>query len=130
HGFYSITDIQTAEQTIVASTQSGRAWQYLARIAAAPHVAGTEENAIAGNFMDQTLAIAGFALVNDEYDVLLSYPTSISLELTRPRQLSFILSEPPIDSDPDTWDEHILPPYHGYSPSGDVTAEVVYANYG
>ena len=35
-----------------------------------------------------------------------------------------------VDNDPSQDDPRILPAFHGSSPSGDVTAGVVYANYG
>jgi hypothetical protein len=40
------------------------------------------------------------------------------------------LMEPMIDQDPCSKDPEATPTFHAYSASGDVTAEVVYANYG
>ena len=40
------------------------------------------------------------------------------------------LREEPEDADPLTQDPDVKPPWNGYSGDGDVTAKVVYANYG
>ena len=40
------------------------------------------------------------------------------------------MDEPPISIDPTSNSSRIVPTFKGYSPSGNVTGEVVYANYG
>ncbi len=40
------------------------------------------------------------------------------------------LQEDAVSVDPTTSDSRIVPTFNAYSPSGDVTAEVVYVNYG
>lgn len=36
-----------------------------------------------------------------------------------------MLHEPEVPVDPSSGDDRVLPPFHGYAPSGDVTGEVV-----
>lgn len=40
------------------------------------------------------------------------------------------LKEDEVPVDPTTYDPRITPTFNGYAPSGDVTAELVYVNYG
>jgi N-acetylated-alpha-linked acidic dipeptidase len=61
------------------------------------------------------------------------YPTPIAekLELLGDRPYLAKLHEPPIPGDPTSAEtDNVLPPYLAYQGDGDVTAPVVYANYG
>jgi N-acetylated-alpha-linked acidic dipeptidase len=61
------------------------------------------------------------------------YPTPIAetLELLGDNPYTAKLHEPPVAGDPSSEETaNVLPPYLAYQGDGDVTAEVVYANYG
>jgi N-acetylated-alpha-linked acidic dipeptidase len=64
------------------------------------------------------------------FDVL--YPTlkHHTLELVAPTRFVASLTEPPIPGDPTTALTDGLPPYNEYGADGDVTAALVYVNYG
>jgi N-acetylated-alpha-linked acidic dipeptidase len=65
------------------------------------------------------------------FSVLYPTPKTESLELTGPEPFTATLTEPPIPSDPTTErTENVLPAYVAYGGEGDVTAPLVYANYG
>jgi hypothetical protein len=68
------------------------------------------------------------------YSLYLSYPTDHrSLTATVPGTdfvFNASLAEPAMESDPYSQNPRVTPTYNGYSPSGDVAGEVVYANYG
>src|SRR5260370_649766 len=64
------------------------------------------------------------------YDVLHSRPRSVSLEMTAPVHFTASLREDAYDVDPDTKNPAVSGSYFGYSASGDVTGEVVYAHSG
>jgi len=64
------------------------------------------------------------------YEVLLPYPVEREVTLLAPERYELRLREPPLPDDPDTKKEGVLPPFNAYSADGDVTAEVVYVNYG
>ena len=64
------------------------------------------------------------------YDVLHSSPRSVSLEMVAPIHFKASLREDPYEIDPDTKNPAISGSYFGYSASGDVTAELVYAHSG
>src|SRR6184192_3989000 len=64
------------------------------------------------------------------YDVLHSRPRNISLEMTEPVHFIASLREDAYDADPDTKNPAVSGSYFGYSASGDVLAEVIYAHSG
>ena len=69
-------------------------------------------------------------MVLRKYEVLHSAPREISLEMVAPAQYKATLREAPYDADPDTKNPRVSSAYLGYSASGEVTAEVVYAHSG
>jgi N-acetylated-alpha-linked acidic dipeptidase len=63
---------------------------------------------------------------------LMTYGHKASLEIVAPDRLKLRLAEEPYPADQDAalYTDPAIVPFHGYAPSGDVTAEVVYANGG
>ncbi|MDQ2938302.1 MAG: M28 family metallopeptidase [Acidobacteriota bacterium] len=105
--------------------------KHLRRLTAEPHVAGTKEDyATAVYVRDQ---IRGFGVASElkEYEVLLPYPTQPGIvELVSPVHERLAVKEEVIAEDPSSSNPKIIPIFNGYSPSGDVTAPLVYVNYG
>jgi N-acetylated-alpha-linked acidic dipeptidase len=105
--------------------------EHLRRLTAEPHVAGTPEDyATAIYVRDQ---MRGFGLTSDlkEYQVLLPYPRRPTIvEMVAPRRERLRTTEPIIPEDRSTSNRKIIPLFNGYGASGDVTAPVVYVNYG
>ncbi|HAF23030.1 MAG TPA: glutamate carboxypeptidase [Blastocatellia bacterium] len=105
--------------------------EHLRRLTAEPHVAGTKEDyATAVYVRDQ---IRGYGIPSElkEYEVLLPYPKQPSVvELIAPRRERLTVRETAIPEDPSSSNPKIIPLFNGYSPSGDVTAPLVYVNYG
>jgi N-acetylated-alpha-linked acidic dipeptidase len=67
----------------------------------------------------------------EEFEVLYPTPITESLELTAPAKFTATLQEPAIPGDPSTTHlDGALPAYVAYQGDGDVTAPIVYANYG
>jgi N-acetylated-alpha-linked acidic dipeptidase len=65
------------------------------------------------------------------FDVLFPTPKEVKLEMVEPRKLVAKLSEPPIAVDPTSAQTNEqLPAYNAYSADGEVTAPLVYVNYG
>ncbi|MDQ6653043.1 MAG: M28 family metallopeptidase [Acidobacteriota bacterium] len=105
--------------------------EHLRHLTAEPHVAGTREDyATAVYVRDQ---IRGFGLASElaEYEVLLPYPSQPGIvELVSPLHERLTVKEEAIAEDPSSSNPKIIPLFNGYSPSGDVTAPLVYVNYG
>jgi len=69
----------------------------------------------------------------ETFKVLYPTPISTTLELVTPERVTLGGQEPPVPEDPSTQPNHMkdaLPPYVAYQGDGDVTAPVVYVNYG
>jgi N-acetylated-alpha-linked acidic dipeptidase len=67
----------------------------------------------------------------ERFDVLYPTPISTTLELVAPQHVQLGGQEPAIAEDPtSSRTAEALPPYVAYQGDGDVTAPVVYANYG
>jgi N-acetylated-alpha-linked acidic dipeptidase len=100
------------------------------RLTARPHVAGTEGGRDVAESLRQMLIGAGLEVDVHDYDVYLSYPRRIEEALVAPTSRRLSVREPALDADPDTRHPELGDAYIAYSPSADVTADVVYVNYG
>ncbi len=96
-----------------------------------PHVAGSKANEEVRDYMANVMKNAGMKVDLYPYDIYMSKNPGTSLiELVTPireplNQQEFILEGDAYSSSADLWKG-----WNAYSGSGDVTAEVVYANYG
>lgn len=105
--------------------------EHLRRLTAEPHVAGTKEDYATAIYVRDQIRSYGIPSELKEYEVLLPYPKQPSIvDLVRPRPEKLALKEPVIAEDPSSANPKIIPLFNGYSPSGDVTAPLVYVNYG
>ena len=95
-----------------------------------PHMAGTAGAAAVAAFLQNALTESGLEVQLYEYRAYLSLPKSVAVDLVEPVAEPLTLTEPPTDLDSDTKHPDLLPGFVAYSASGDVTAPVVYANYG
>ncbi|MCC7262028.1 MAG: M20/M25/M40 family metallo-hydrolase [Candidatus Latescibacteria bacterium] len=105
--------------------------RHLEILTATPHPAGSAANARAAQYIAGVMEQAGLAVERHEYDVYLPRPApEVSVALVTPIRLplnnqEYILKEDPYSAHPD-----LGPAWNAFSASGDVTAEVVYVNYG
>ncbi len=105
--------------------------EHLRRLTAEPHVAGTKEDYATAIYVRDQIRSYGINSELKEYEVLLPYPKAPSIvELIRPRRQRLAVHEAVIPEDPSSSSTKIIPLFNGYSPSGDVTAPLVYVNYG
>jgi N-acetylated-alpha-linked acidic dipeptidase len=100
------------------------------RIASKPHPAGSPASKTVADYLAAQLKDWGLEVHTEEFDALMPYPTSRLLEMTAPVKFRAELKEPAIAEDPATGEPGQLPTYNAYSASGDVTAPLVYVNYG
>jgi N-acetylated-alpha-linked acidic dipeptidase len=113
----------------IPSPERAREWhRYLT---AEPHpAASARNNELADYIADQWRQQGWEDVVPRKYEVLHSVPREISLEMVAPVRYKATLREEPYEADPDTKNPHVSQAYLGYSASGEVTAEVVYAHSG
>ena len=111
------------------SPEKAREWHRL--FTEQPHPAASEENNRLAEFLAQEWRKQGWEDVTlRRYDVLHSSPRSVSLEMVAPSHFKTSLREDPYAVDSSTKNPAISGAYFGYSISGDVTAELVYAHSG
>jgi N-acetylated-alpha-linked acidic dipeptidase len=120
--------LESAFQSI-PSPEKAREWHRT--LTAEPHPAASERNNYLADLVAGEWRKQGWEDVTlRRYDVLHSRPRSISLEMTEPLRFTASLREDAYDVDPDTKNPAVSGAYFGYSASGDVTAEVIYAHSG
>jgi N-acetylated-alpha-linked acidic dipeptidase len=114
---------------VIPSPEKAREWHHT--FTAEPHPAASERNNQLADFIAAEWRKQGWEDVAlRHYDVLHSRPRSVSLEMVAPLHFTASLREDAYEADPDTKNPAVSSSYFGYSASGDVTAEVVYAHSG
>jgi len=120
--------LETTFQAI-PSPEKAREWHRT--FTAEPHPAASERNNQLADFIADEWRKQGWEDVTlRRYHVLHSKPRSVSLERIAPVPFAASLREDAYDVDPDTKNPAVSGSYFGYSASGDVTAELVYAHSG
>lgn len=100
-------------------------------LAAAPNQVGSPHDKANAEFVLSELKSWGWDAHIEEFQVLYPTPKHEALELVGPTPYVAKLTEPPIPGDATSAiRENALPPYVAYQGDGDVTAELVYVNYG
>src|SRR6266403_304528 len=113
----------------IASPDKAREWHRI--FTAEPHPAASDRNNELADFVADEWRKQGWEdVMLRRYDVLHSRPRSVSLEMTAPVHFTASLREDAYDVDADTKNPAVSGSYFGYSASGDITAEVVYAHSG
>eukprot|EP01116_Phalansterium_solitarium_P018169 TRINITY_DN4719_c0_g2_i1.p1 TRINITY_DN4719_c0_g2~~TRINITY_DN4719_c0_g2_i1.p1 ORF type:complete len:404 (+),score=73.01 TRINITY_DN4719_c0_g2_i1:89-1213(+) len=118
------------ENEFLSIPNAAFAYENLAVLTSQPHIAGSQGDYENAQFVLEKFR--SFGLTDSEilpYPVLLSYPVKRTVQLVQPTTVTLGLQEAFIPSDPTSGDPRIVPTYNGYSPSGNVTAELVYVNY-
>lgn len=120
------------QHMFVQSIDNNSISNHLKEITKEPHVAGTAENFKTAEYVEYTFKAYGLDAHHKDYDVLLTYPLHRLLVLTQPdhEPIKFSLKEKAVAGDPYSNRSNIIPTFHAYAPSGNASAEVVYANYG
>jgi N-acetylated-alpha-linked acidic dipeptidase len=99
-------------------------------LTAEPHVAGTEGSRRVAERIARSFRESGLDTEVAAYDVLLSFPRAVEVEMTAPRRAVLGTREAAIAEDPDSGNPALSGPWHAYSRSGEATADVVYVNHG
>jgi N-acetylated-alpha-linked acidic dipeptidase len=93
------------------------------------HVAGTAAQRRTRDYVMEQMKSWGLETESRAYDVWMPHPVSVDVERMAPQPRRLSLAEPALPGDPASklWQ---YPTVNGYSGEGDVTADVVYVNYG
>jgi N-acetylated-alpha-linked acidic dipeptidase len=115
------------EQKAAALPSPERLRIYMERMATAPHAAGSPGSKAVADYAASQLKDWGLDVTVERFDALLPYPTARLLEAPG---FKAQLAEPAISEDPDTAITTQIPLFNAYAASGDVSAPMVYVNYG
>jgi Predicted aminopeptidases len=110
--------------------QTERIREYMQRISQKPHHAGSPGSKETAEYLLDLFRSWGLDASIEEFEAMLPTPTTRQLELVSPMSFKATLEEPIISEDKNSLDEGQLPTYNAYSPGGDITAPLVYVNYG
>jgi len=102
----------------------------LRHLTAEPHMAGTEASRRVAEWLRDQYRSFGFDAEIVSYSAWFALPRTVELELIAPKHARLASPEPPIQGDKSTYDKRAVAGFNTYSPSGEVTAPVVYVNYG
>ena len=97
---------------------------------AEPHHAGSPYQIKLADYVGDQFKSYGLDVSRYEYSILIPWPGERKVDIVAPDQLSLHVEEEVLPNDPSASKPGILPAYNAYSPSGDVTGDVVYVNYG
>ncbi len=104
---------------------------YMRHLAARPHHLGSPYDRANAEWIRDRLASWGWDAKLETFDVLFPTPLERVVELVAPRRFRARLVEPALPGDPTSSQQsEQLPSYNAYSIDGDVTAPLVYVNYG
>ena len=101
------------------------------RLSAHPHHVGSPYDKDNAEWMLTKFKEFGFDAQIETFYVLFPTPKERAVELLEPTHFTAKLQEPPLSVDPTSQQTaEQLPTYNAYSKDGDVTAPLVYVNYG
>jgi N-acetylated-alpha-linked acidic dipeptidase len=105
--------------------------QYMQRLTARPHHVGSPYDKDNAEWMLAKFKEWGLDASIENFDVLFPTPKVRAVELVEPTRFVAKLQEPALSIDPTSNQQaEQLPTYNAYSADGDVTAPLIYVNYG
>jgi N-acetylated-alpha-linked acidic dipeptidase len=118
------------EEQARALPQAAAIRDTMRQLSAQPHLAGTPGSKQTAEWLLAKLREYGLEAETETFEALLPTPGERVLEMTAPAYFEAKLREPAVAADPDSSNPDAVPPYNAYSGDGDVTAPLVYVNYG
>ncbi|XP_024544851.1 probable glutamate carboxypeptidase LAMP1 [Selaginella moellendorffii] len=137
--FFSSTGVKDSgftldklEDEFLSGLSNNTISKFLKELTLEPHVAGTAEDLATAKYVFDHFEASGIVAHYSDYSVLLSYPIrrSLSLHLPDGSLKDFTLKEEAVEGDPYSTNPKVIPTFFAYSPSGTISSEVVYVNYG
>lgn len=105
--------------------------EYMKRMSARPHHLGSAYDKDNAEWILSKFKEWGWDARLETYDVLFPTPKERLVEMVAPAAFTMKLDEPPVAVDPTSGQKtEQLPSFNAYSIDGDVTAPLVYVNYG
>jgi N-acetylated-alpha-linked acidic dipeptidase len=99
-------------------------------LSSVPHNLGSAGSKEVADKIEKKFRDYGFDVHKDVYQVLFPEPKVRILEMISPQSYHALLKEPALKEDGTSGQKDQLPTYNAWSADGNVTAELVYVNYG
>ncbi|MEZ5553555.1 MAG: transferrin receptor-like dimerization domain-containing protein [Pseudomonadales bacterium] len=130
-GFQSADTQLQLEADFRASLSAEDQMNWARTLSARPHHAGSEQGRRNVQLMADLFREWGYQVEVETFDILLPVPKSRHLEMLEPTPFVAGLIEDIVEGDDSSAQRaEVLPPYNAFSTDGDVTAELVFVNYG
>ncbi|MBC7771975.1 MAG: M28 family peptidase [Pyrinomonadaceae bacterium] len=118
------------EQKLIEAPSADKLREWHDLLAVEPHVAGTPGDLREVGRLADAFRNMGLEVQEHEFWAYLCRPLSAVLQVVTPTAVDLVVKEDILKEDPLTANPELMPGWNAYSGSGDVTAEVVYANFG
>ncbi len=131
-GYVDFSKEAKIEASFLAVPDAKLAGEELKILTAEPHLAASPEDHKTAEYVAEKFKAAGLETEIVPYKVRLNHPQDVRIEAYGADGKLLVKGPAPehVGSDPFENDPRIVAPFNGSSGSGDVTGEVVYANYG
>ncbi|HEX6534705.1 MAG TPA: transferrin receptor-like dimerization domain-containing protein [Gemmatimonadaceae bacterium] len=114
-----------------AIPEPARMREAMRTLSARPHHVGSPYDSTNAAWLRKEFESYGWQARIERFDVLFPTPKQRVVELVAPTTFRAALREPAVAADPTSGQhDEQLPTYNAYSADGDVTAPIVYVNYG
>jgi N-acetylated-alpha-linked acidic dipeptidase len=119
------------EAKFAALPDPSRMREAMRHLSARPHHVGSAYDKANAEWIRDQFRSFGWDAQIESFDVLFPTPIERIVELVEPTVYKALLQEPPVPVDPTSnQQDEQLPSYVAYSADGDVTAPLVFVNYG
>jgi N-acetylated-alpha-linked acidic dipeptidase len=131
-GYADFSAEAKVEEKFLAVPDAKAAGEELKELTATPHLASTPEDHKTAEYVARKFRAAGLETQIVPYRVLMNQPKVVRVEAfdAAGHQLMSGPTREHVDGDSGADDPRVVMPFNGSSGSGDVTGDVVYANYG
>ena len=104
---------------------------WMKHMSSKPHNVGSPWSKQNAEFVAEKFKSWGYDAKIETFEVLVPFPKIRKLEMVAPKKMSFQLKEPALKEDAtSSITKDLLPGYNAFSADGNVTAELVFVNYG
>ena len=104
---------------------------WMKHMSSKPHNVGSPWSKQNAEFIADKFKSWGYDTKIETFEVLVPFPKIRKLEMVSPKRVSFELKEPALKEDATSGiTKDVLPGYNAFSADGNVTAELVFVNYG
>src|SRR6516162_4468485 len=118
------------ESRIAAHGSADTARAHSKALSTETHIAGTPAQARTRDYVLAAMKRWGMETETREYEIWMPHTTRMQVWRIAPDTLALDLAEGPVPADPSSWSGTEAVIANGYSGTGDVSAPVVYVNYG